>query len=80
VPKARGFWLGVCAANSIHNSLEFWPRQNSQAIRRSRIADLCQKWKTGLSDAANITAFGWNQTEVTATLGAVDAFLTAHAK
>jgi hypothetical protein len=41
---------------------------------------ICQKWKTGLSDAANITAFGWNQTEVTATLGAADAFLTARAK
>ncbi|MDR2482342.1 MAG: hypothetical protein LBD08_01780 [Treponema sp.] len=37
-------------------------------------------WKTGLSDTANSTAFGWNQTEVTAALDAVDAFLTAHAK
>jgi hypothetical protein len=47
--------------------------------REQDLVDLCQKWKTGLSDAANITAFGWNQSEVTAVVGAVDAFLTARA-
>ena len=47
--------------------------------REQDLTDLCQKWKTGLSDAANITAYAWNQTEVTAALGAVDAFLTARA-
>ena len=30
-------------------------------------------------NAANITACAWNQTDVTAALGAVDAFLTARA-
>jgi hypothetical protein len=45
--------------------------------REQDFTDLCVKWKTGLADAANITAFGWNQTEVTAALGAVDGFLTA---
>ena len=47
--------------------------------REQDFVDLCHKWKTGLSDAANITACAWNQTEVTAALGAVDAFLTARA-
>jgi hypothetical protein len=37
--------------------------------REQDLVDLCQKWKSG-----------WNQTEVTATLGAADAFLTARAK
>ena len=45
--------------------------------REQDLVDLAGKWKTGLSDAANIAAFGWNQTEVTAALGAVDGFLTA---
>jgi hypothetical protein len=36
-------------------------------------------WKAGLSVAANVTAFGWNQAEVTEALDAVDAFLTARA-
>ncbi|MDR2553698.1 MAG: hypothetical protein LBD31_11120 [Treponema sp.] len=47
--------------------------------REQDFTDLCQKWKTGLSETANIAAFGWNQTEVAAVLGAVDAFLTARA-
>jgi hypothetical protein len=45
--------------------------------REQDLADLCQKWKTGLSDAANVTAFGWKQADVTAALTAVDGFLTA---
>jgi hypothetical protein len=45
--------------------------------REQDLADLCQKWKTGLSDAANVAAFGWNQAEVTVVLGVVDGFLTA---
>jgi hypothetical protein len=41
------------------------------------LADLCQKWKTGLENPANVTAFGWNQTEVNEVLGKITAFLTA---
>jgi hypothetical protein len=47
--------------------------------REQDFTDFCQKWKAGLSDAASVTAFGWKQAEVTAVLGAVDAFLTARA-
>jgi hypothetical protein len=47
--------------------------------REQDLADLCQKWKTGLENPANIAAFGWNQTEVTETLAKIDAFLTARA-
>jgi hypothetical protein len=36
-----------------------------------------QVWKIELEKPANITAYGWAQTEVTAVLGAIDAFLTA---
>jgi hypothetical protein len=28
------------------------------------LTDLCQKWKTRLENPANVTAFGWNQTEI----------------
>jgi hypothetical protein len=45
--------------------------------REQDLADLCQKWKTGLENPANITAFDWKQAEVTETLAAIDAFLTA---
>jgi hypothetical protein len=45
--------------------------------REQDFADLCQKWKTGLENPATVAAFGWNQTEVTAALTAVNAFLTA---
>jgi hypothetical protein len=47
--------------------------------REQDMADLCQKWKGGLSNPANVSAFGWNQADVTAVLGAIDAFLTARA-
>ena len=47
--------------------------------REQELAGLCQKWKTGLENPANVTAFGWNQAAVTAVLGAADAFLTARA-
>ena len=47
--------------------------------REQDFTDLCNKWKIGLSEAGNIAAFGWNQTEVAATLAAVEAFLTARA-
>jgi hypothetical protein len=40
-------------------------------------ADLCQRWKNGLGNPANVTAFGWNQTDVTAVLTAITAFLSA---
>ncbi|MDR1216068.1 MAG: hypothetical protein LBK25_05235 [Treponema sp.] len=39
--------------------------------------DLCQKWKNGLNNPANVAAFGWDQAEVTAVLTALIAFLTA---
>ena len=45
--------------------------------REQDFTDLCHKWKAGLAEAGNIAAFGWNQTDVTAALAAVDAFLTA---
>ena len=45
--------------------------------REQDFEDLCKKWKTGLSEAGNIAAFVWNQTEASAVLGAVDAFLNA---
>ena len=45
--------------------------------REQDFVDLCQKWKTGMEDAEKVAAFGWNQAEVTAALGAVNGFLTA---
>jgi hypothetical protein len=47
--------------------------------REQDLVDLCQKWKTGMEDPAMVTAFGWNQADVTAVLGALTAFLTARA-
>jgi hypothetical protein len=41
------------------------------------LVDLCGKWKLELEKPVNISAYGWAQPEVTATLGAIDAFLTA---
>jgi hypothetical protein len=45
--------------------------------REQDLVDLCGKWKSELENPANIAAYGWDQTEVTATLGKIDAFLTA---
>jgi hypothetical protein len=45
--------------------------------REQDLADLCQKWKTGLENPANVTAFDWKQAEVTEVLAALDAFLAA---
>jgi hypothetical protein len=45
--------------------------------REQDLVDLCQKWKVGLENQANVTNFGWKQAEVTETLTAVTAFLTA---
>jgi hypothetical protein len=45
--------------------------------REQDLADLCQKWKTGLGNPATVTAFDWKQAEVTETLAKIDAFLTA---
>jgi hypothetical protein len=45
--------------------------------REPEFVDLCRKWKIGLSDPAQVTAFGWSQAEVTLTLAAIDGFLTA---
>jgi hypothetical protein len=47
--------------------------------REQDLADLCQKWKTGLENPANTTKFGWRQAEVTEALAAVTAFSTARA-
>jgi hypothetical protein len=47
--------------------------------REQDFMDLCHKWKTGLENPANLTIFALNQADVTAVLGAVDAFLTARA-
>ena len=44
--------------------------------REQDLVDLCGKWKPELENAANITAYGWDQTEVTAILGKIEAFLT----
>jgi hypothetical protein len=40
---------------------------------------LCMKWKEGLENVANITAFGWLQTEIDKVLPKIIAFLTAQA-
>jgi hypothetical protein len=47
--------------------------------REQDLADLCQKWETGLENQANVTNFGWKQPEVTEALAKVTAFLTARA-
>jgi hypothetical protein len=41
------------------------------------LAACARKWKTGLENPANVTAFGWKQAEVTAVLGKIDGFLAA---
>ncbi|MDR1072637.1 MAG: hypothetical protein LBL45_03040 [Treponema sp.] len=45
--------------------------------REQDFVDLCEKWMAGLSDSAQITAFGWNQAEVEGVKTAIDGFLTA---
>jgi hypothetical protein len=45
--------------------------------REQDFADLCVKWKAGLENPVSVTAFGWNQVEVTATLDAINGFLDA---
>jgi hypothetical protein len=47
--------------------------------REQDLADLCQKWKAGLGNPADITAFGWEQAECAAVLAAVNGFLDARA-
>jgi hypothetical protein len=47
--------------------------------REQDLVDLCAIWKTVLADAAQVTAYGWDQAEVTAVLAAIDAFLDARA-
>jgi hypothetical protein len=42
--------------------------------KEQNLVDLCGKWKIELEKPANITAYRWAQTEVTATLGTIDAF------
>jgi hypothetical protein len=43
--------------------------------REQDVVDLCQKWAAALSDSAKVTAFGWDQAEVTAVLGKINGFL-----
>jgi hypothetical protein len=45
--------------------------------REQSLVDLCDKWARGLKSQPNITAFGWKQAEVTATLAAIEDFLAA---
>ena len=45
--------------------------------REQDFTDLRRKWKTGLETPATVSVFGWNQAEVTAVLGTINAFLTA---
>ena len=45
--------------------------------REQDLADVCQKWKTGLENPANTTNFGWKTAEVAETLAKVIAFLPA---
>jgi hypothetical protein len=47
--------------------------------REQDFTDLCQKWKTGLENSANVTAYGWDQAECAAVLGKTGAFLAARA-
>jgi hypothetical protein len=47
--------------------------------REHEFAELCQKWKAGLGNPANVTAFGWRQAEVDGVLAETDGFLTARA-
>jgi hypothetical protein len=49
-----------------------WP-----PLKEQDLASLCRKWKAGLENTANVTAFGWKQKEVDATLDKIDGFLTA---
>ncbi|MHC6203570.1 hypothetical protein ACYULU_10295 [Breznakiellaceae bacterium SP9] len=45
--------------------------------REQDLVDLCQRWKTGLENPANVTNFDWKQADMTETLAVIDAFLTA---
>jgi hypothetical protein len=45
--------------------------------REQDLVDLAEKWKAGLSDAAQITAFGWDSAECARVVGKITVFLTA---
>jgi hypothetical protein len=45
--------------------------------REQDLVDLCEKWKAVLLDPAQAAAYSWDQAEVTAVLGKIDAFLSA---
>ncbi|MDR1326185.1 MAG: hypothetical protein LBK00_09140 [Treponema sp.] len=45
--------------------------------REQDLVDLCVRWKVSLEDPAKLAAYAWDQGEVTATSGKVDAFLSA---
>ncbi|MDR3115270.1 MAG: hypothetical protein LBU25_07100 [Treponema sp.] len=45
--------------------------------REQDLMDLCHTWVRVLSDPVQVGAYGWDQAEVTAVLGVINAFLTA---
>jgi hypothetical protein len=45
--------------------------------REAELAELCEKWKEGLADPAQATAFGWKQEDLTLTSGKITTFLSA---
>jgi hypothetical protein len=47
--------------------------------REQDLVDLCQKWAAALGDSAKVTAYGWEQAEITEVSGKVNAFLTKRA-
>jgi hypothetical protein len=55
------------------------PNSDWLPAREQDLEDLCQRWKLGLGNPVNVTAFGWKQVEVDEVLVKVDAFLIARA-
>ena len=53
------------------------PSSDWVPTREQDLVDLAERWKAGLSDAAKITAFGWEQTECAEVAAKITAFLTA---
>ena len=47
--------------------------------REAELADLAQRWITGVSDAAKQNAFGWEAAECTAVAGLLNAYVTGEA-
>jgi hypothetical protein len=45
--------------------------------REQDFVDLCQKWKAGLENPANVSVFEWKQAEVNEVVAKIDGFLIA---